>query len=308
MAKEFDIYLKSRLTECDIIVYSIPLRDGLTVVDRLILESLIRSYTLQKFVAIQTGSELVSHIDEMLKTCYERLNAGTKLNVDAQFQVHYAAQLPDAGMVLSAEALGHMATVFERAENAMLIEAAPLRVAIGKSVGSGSSALAFDSGVRNTLKRSNLSPNAGMTVGAELDGFEKRVAFHINSGVVPVAELTNLCYRVYRAAETSIAIAAEVLETEIHYSLGSGENTIELGAEVDDTVAHKYEAFENCVAILAEATEAITQFAAPEAHALLLGADASPIIRRYSMLSEVDEPTLADYAGMTLEDVGFIIL
>ena len=30
MAKEFDIYLNKRLTECDIIVYSIPFRDGLT--------------------------------------------------------------------------------------------------------------------------------------------------------------------------------------------------------------------------------------------------------------------------------------
>lgn len=28
MAKEFDIYLNKRLTECDIIVYSIPFRDG----------------------------------------------------------------------------------------------------------------------------------------------------------------------------------------------------------------------------------------------------------------------------------------
>lgn len=29
--KEFDIYLNKRLTECDIIVYSIPYRDRLTV-------------------------------------------------------------------------------------------------------------------------------------------------------------------------------------------------------------------------------------------------------------------------------------
>lgn len=29
MAKEFDIYLKRRITECDLIVYSLPYRDGL---------------------------------------------------------------------------------------------------------------------------------------------------------------------------------------------------------------------------------------------------------------------------------------
>ncbi len=29
MVKEFDIYLKRRITECDLIVYSLPYRDGL---------------------------------------------------------------------------------------------------------------------------------------------------------------------------------------------------------------------------------------------------------------------------------------
>ena len=90
MAKEFDIYLNNRLTECDILVYSIPYRDGLTAIHKLILESCIESYTLQKFVAIQTGSELVHHIDEMLKTCYERLSYATELDVTATFQTHSA--------------------------------------------------------------------------------------------------------------------------------------------------------------------------------------------------------------------------
>ena len=53
MAKEFDIYLNDRLTQCDTIVYSIPYRDGLTVMNRLILETCLESYTLQKFIAVQ---------------------------------------------------------------------------------------------------------------------------------------------------------------------------------------------------------------------------------------------------------------
>ena len=44
MAKEFDIYLNKRLTECDILVYSIPYRDGLTAIHKLVLESCIESY------------------------------------------------------------------------------------------------------------------------------------------------------------------------------------------------------------------------------------------------------------------------
>ena len=98
MVKEFDIYLKRRITECDLIVYSLPYRDGLTATNRIILESCIESYTLQKFVAMQFGSELVSHIDKMIKTCYERLNWGTAISADAVFQTHYIMN-PEAGAV-----------------------------------------------------------------------------------------------------------------------------------------------------------------------------------------------------------------
>ena len=89
MAKEFDIYLNKRLTECDIIVYSIPFRDGLTATNRMILESCLESYTLQKFIAVETGSELVSHIDKMIKTCNERLHMASTWDIDLEFQTHY---------------------------------------------------------------------------------------------------------------------------------------------------------------------------------------------------------------------------
>ena len=49
MVKEFDIYLKRRITECDLIVYSLPYRDGLTATNRIILESCIESWRLRIF-------------------------------------------------------------------------------------------------------------------------------------------------------------------------------------------------------------------------------------------------------------------
>ena len=100
MAKEFDIYLNNRLTQCDIIVYSIPYRDGLTVVNRVILESCLDNYLLQKFVAAQTGSELEAHIDKMIKICNEKLSVGTMIGVDAEFSTHYAISQEDAAIIL----------------------------------------------------------------------------------------------------------------------------------------------------------------------------------------------------------------
>ena len=83
MAKEFDIYLRKHLVECDLLIYSIPYREGISVTDRLILEAALNNYVLQKFAAVQMGSELTSHIDKMIKLCLEKLNIGTSLNASA---------------------------------------------------------------------------------------------------------------------------------------------------------------------------------------------------------------------------------
>lgn len=65
MPKEFDIFLKRHVIECDLLVYSIPYRDGISVTDRLILDAALEAYSLYKFVAVQTGSVLTAHIDDM---------------------------------------------------------------------------------------------------------------------------------------------------------------------------------------------------------------------------------------------------
>lgn len=87
MAKEFDIYLNKHLTECDLIVYSIPYRDGMTAMERLILQSCLDSYLLQKFIAVETDSELVSRIDDTLKTCFERINTSAVIDTSADFTI-----------------------------------------------------------------------------------------------------------------------------------------------------------------------------------------------------------------------------
>lgn len=43
MPKEFDIFLKRHVIECDLLVYSIPYRDGISVTDRLILDAALEA-------------------------------------------------------------------------------------------------------------------------------------------------------------------------------------------------------------------------------------------------------------------------
>lgn len=309
MAKEFDIYLNNRLTECDILVYSIPYRDGLTAIHKLILESCIESYTLQKFVAMQTGSELVHHIDEMLKTCYERLSYATELDVTATFQTHYSLYSDTAGIIMSAECVETLSNLFAKAEFAMQLTAQPVMAYTGKSGGNAESSLVINAALEKDIKNSLLTVAPVVEIETSVLGTNKRSAISVSPGIDIACELTNLCYRFYNGAQAVIQMAADVLATELHYSLGEGISAIELSADIGDgDCSTKYEEFETVVIFVAEVVEAIRQFMHPELHSIAIGIVVDPIMKRHRLLSEMDADNLSAYDDMLLEEIDYVII
>ena len=309
MAKEFDIYLNNRLTECDILVYSIPYRDGLTAIHKLILESCIESYTLQKFVAMQTGSELVHHIDEMLKTCYERLNYVTELDVTATFQTHYSLYSDTAGIIVSAECVETLSNLFAKAESAMQLTAPPVMAYTGKSGGNAESSLVINAALEKDIKNSLLTVAPVVKIETSVLGTNKRSAISVSPGIDIACELTNLCYRFYNGAQAVIQMAADVLATELHYSLGEGTSAIEFSADIGDgDCSTKYEEFETAVIFVAEVVEAIRQFMHPELHSIAIGIVVDPIMKRHRLLSEMDADNLSAYDDMLLEEIDYVII
>lgn len=309
MAKEFDIYLNNRLTECDILVYSIPYRDGLTAIHKLILESCIESYTLQKFVAMQTGSELVHHIDEMLKTCYERLSYATELDVTATFQTHYSLYSDTAGIIMSAECVETLSNLFTKAESAMQLTAQPVMAYTGKSGGNAESSLVINAALEKDIKNSLLTVAPVVEIETSVLGTNKRSAISVSPGIDIACELTNLCYRFYNGAQAVIQMAADVLATELHYSLGEGTSAIEFSADIGDgDCSTKYEEFETAVIFVAEVVEAIRQFMHPELHSIAIGIVVDPIMKRHRLLSEMDADNLSAYDDMLFEEIDYVII
>lgn len=309
MAKEFDIYLNNRLTQCDIIVYSIPFRDGLTAAHRMILESCLESYVLQKFVAVQTNSELVSHIDKMIKICIERLNWGTSLDISADFQTHYVLNpTPTIIEIAPSDNLETLRTMFASVDSSLQIAVAPLNAMIAKSLGGGRSIMTPNVNVKDILKRSILKPVSEIQIASQVADTQVQKTISVDSTMISSAELVNLCYRLYTASETVMQLAASVLETEIHFSLGSGETGVEIISEVSEEYATKYEVAQNAVSILAQAVEWIIQYLEPESNGVQFAAEITTVLKRHRMLEEMDEDTLLSYDDMTLEEVDYIIL
>lgn len=211
--KEFDIFLNKRLTECDVIVSAIPYRDGLTIVDRIILECCLESYYLQKFIAVQAGSELVAHIDDMIKTCYEKLESGIEMGAEAEMNVTAYLQPMNTSLKILAEPIALSAETFERAASAVEIAAEPFKLTVKKYLGRGYSDMELDAKLRDTLKRAMERLEVGASIDAAVEGtaghdFEQAVA-----GIETEAGLKDLLYRAWltdeQILETAVALQAE---------------------------------------------------------------------------------------------------
>jgi len=305
--KEFDIFLNKRLTECDIIVSAIPYRDGLTIVNRMILECCLEAYLLHKFVAVQAGSELTSHIDRMIKTCHEKLNFG--LRAEAEFSSASKIAPISAEIELGAGQVSLFANTYEQAVSNILLAIDPFKLTLKKYLGGSSSGIAVNTELRNVLKRSIERFERGVTFGAAVDGLAEQNFERATADIEVDAELKNLLYRVYHSGEAMMDIAAVVESIQLHRILGIAEAGIELDADIGGgAVTKKFLTAEHGIDLLTEVTETFTQYMKPEMVTVALDTSASAILRRFRKVSEVDPLSLASIDTMTLDELDYVVL
>lgn len=79
MITEFDIYLRNGIHECDVMIHSLPYRDGITATSRMVIESCIKNLSFCISVAQRFNTDLSAYIDRTLKTCYEKLDLPSSL-------------------------------------------------------------------------------------------------------------------------------------------------------------------------------------------------------------------------------------
>ena len=73
MAQTYNIYLRKRLTEFDLIIRNLPYRDGLIIYNRMYLDAMVNYLTLQKYIIGDSDVQLSSEIDDLLERVYNCL-------------------------------------------------------------------------------------------------------------------------------------------------------------------------------------------------------------------------------------------
>lgn len=305
--REFDICLSKRLTECDILVYSIPYRDGITAMNRMVLESCLCAYMLEKFVAVQAGSSLVGRIDRMIKTCHERLGYGTGVDASARFLPYCIARPEMSAVGIDSGDIKLLAESFAAAEQSILLSAGQFGLSAEKFAGGGSSSIRTGAALQNIMKRCVEEAQGSILPSADAQTWsEKRL--DADAALLPCCEIANLCYRITTTVNTAIEVSAIVLGTELHFSFGHAHNSVSLGAQVNDAAVRKLEAAGSVLGILSGAVESVLMFLQADAKGLCIEAYAQAAVKRYRSVGEMDDGALASFDNMALSDIDHIIL
>ena len=308
MAKEFDIYLGNRVHQCDLIVYSLPFRNSISAEHRLILNCCLQEYMLQKFLAVETGSRLVSHIDKMIKICRERLDGGVVLNAEASLTKGIFAPAVQGGIALDQGRISLLANTFAKANSAISLTARDLNIVPTKNLGEIMVPVEPMAEIIEALKTSLERANSGISTDAQLDGVTAKLCNSAESRIELGVTLSDLLYRIYSTVESSLRVACSVLGTSLNKLSGSVESGVVSEAELAGEHVDKFDAFQNTVQILSNVTEKLIQFFRADQNGLCVSAEAAASVVRRRKLVEADGFRLSDMDGQTLRQLDYITL
>lgn len=305
--KEYDIFLKRRLSEGTIIVYSLPYRDGVSVVNRVILQAMLSYFTLQKKIAVSNQSSLLAELDDMLATVSERIGNQACLDANAAFTVRYRNELEQAAMELDIPAFVLFAKGFFALESQVgILVSNPVTYAksfldnSSSKIGISAMSLAEQKQVFDAIQNQTIFR-------ADSLDFVKR-DFEEGKNAIGI-EQTNpeLLYHYTTEMEAAFSIAASIGETEFHYSLGNGSDEMGITVSEPELFAEKKLQISNAIEMFCELViETVSMFSVANSAEVLMTLTTE--MKRYRLLSELDSKALNEIDSMTLEELDFVVL
>ena len=309
MAKEFDVYLHKRLTECDVYVYSLTLRDGLTAVYRMILDSHVDSIMMQRFGGADSAIELSSSIEELTKHSHETVKAGIELSAAAGFLKQTSTSPGPVSVVIEPRLTEIYSCMASGAESSVQIAVDPILPQTGLSPGRVTLSTMLDVSDIDFFKTGILEIVPQLTVSAEVIGEQKVTKVSLRADLDLSSEIVDLCFRFYTGGLSAVQMESSILDTEISHSFGRMGTAMEIQSEILGGSSFEVGvSADTSLHIGTEAFAVLEKVARPMELETELNAAATFSIKRRRILSEMDGLSLEDFDDMTRHDVDYITI
>lgn len=305
MANRYDVYLRKRLTEFDIIIQNLPYRDGLVAHTKMYLDSIMNYLYLQKFIVGEHNTALQADIDNLLERVFNIFKSNSCLTVSANAVMEKPVGV-SSEMFLDSSNFDINEESFNTFSEFMNLTTTALKYDIQKSIGTGSIRMA-------------LTTKSAATIKTAFEKFDKLL--NLDSIAIPSSEK-------FAEAKTNIqlwtnpfsiyylvAIQCEALmnltcamDFEIWFSLGNAANEIYLTAHMGDTQEEKFCSVDNIVALLSQVNAALIGFISLDSADTNLHSSVEAGLKRYRKVAEVDPLAVSEMDSMSVEELDYVVL
>lgn len=305
MAQTYNIYLRKRLTEFDLIIRNLPYRDGLVIYNRMYLDAMVNYLYLQKFIVGDTDTKLVSEIDNLLERVFNIFSSGMKLGAELEL---FAAK-PTGGsteLVLTTGKANIGEESFNTFQNVTQLLTNTLKYDIAKSLGSGSTEMELRTAPASTLKEALEKFKNTML----LDSDASTSAITHGEAETDMVLTTNdfdIFYMLSVEGEAMMNLLFSA-DFEMWYTLGTGDSSMCLTVENSGVQSKKFMTYESFLNLVLEIGNILQCFIFPDESGSLLSSELNIGMKRHRLLSEMDNLTLSEHDDITLEELDYVIL
>ena len=299
MAQEYNIYLRKRLTEFDVIIKNLPYRDGLIMYNKMYLDAMVNYLCLQRFIIGESDANLRTEIDDLLERVFNTFQNKVEIDLD----VELAAGKPISGqsdLVFTTSPFEMGEETYEVFQNLTKLTTSALQYDLAKSIGSGRSDLIFHTLTADTLKtafdkmQSSVDTEKETFTGADAD-------MQLNTGRF------DLYYLLAVQGEAVMNLLCS-MDFEMWYTLGNANQTFYLTAVNNGVKSTKYLSANSFMSLIAAVNESLEAFIKAEFAELHLTPNVTAGLKRYRLLSDLDSSTLSSIDSVSLDELDYVEL
>lgn len=305
MAQTYNIYLRKRLTEFDLIIRNLPYRDGLIIYNRMYLDAMVNYLYLQKFIVGNTDTQLLSEIDNLLERVFNIFSNGMELGAELEL---FAAK-PTGGsteVVLTTGKADIGEESFDTFQSVTQLLTNALKYDIAKSLGSGSTEMELNMSPASTLKEALDEFNSNMLL--ESDASTSAITHsEVKADMVLSTNNFDIFYMLSVEGEAMMNLLFSA-DFEMWYTLGNGNSSMCLTVENSGVQSKKFMTYESFLNLVLEIGNILQCFIFPDESGSLLSSELNIGMKRHRLLSEMDNLTLFEHDDFTLDELDYVIL
>lgn len=305
--KDYDIFLKKHIHDTEVLIYALPYRDGISVTYRIILEAMLSYYTLQKMIAIENKSELVSEIDKIILTISEKVKSGIEVKGELDLFKHTEAELEQTALELNIPELPAFMRSFFQMENLLAIRVSDAEADIISMLGDIENQIVVNANDLETFLASYGGAEHEIGLQTEMEGALKRSYAEIANDVGLSMADFNLIYSYLIGGEVTMLLVAEISDALISSYLNGVENSIGITMKERANSAVKSIRISNSMVAFCEmAATVIYYFQSSNDFTVTVKAESR--LKRFRRLAELDNLTLGELDDQILEELDYIII